>query len=100
MTPQSWAYLAGVALVLLDIAASAALGLGLLWLWFRLTPSHWALSGPQRRSRPGSEVFCRPNVAGGHAKSLRRLIRLGPWGVYVIRYATGHVDVPQPERIP
>jgi hypothetical protein len=100
MTAQFWLGLAAVP----ALAATAAVLYGLFIcfaiLWDRYAPSHWAFNGPQRHARPAADLFRFTDVAGGHAESLRRLIRLGPWGVYVIRYAPGRVEVPEPERIP
>lgn len=100
MTRDFWLGLAALPAVATLAVVSVGSALGLLWLLGRLTPSHWALSGVQRHARPAREVFRQVNVAGGHAKTLRRLVRVGPVGFYVIRYAPGRVDVPEPERIP
>lgn len=56
-----------------------------------LIPWHWALRGPGR-AVPASHLFRVVNVRGGHADTLRRLIRFGPFGFYVVRYRAGHVD--------
>jgi hypothetical protein len=95
-----WTGLAAIPGFLVFAALSVGIALGLIWLWARFTPPHWHLSGPQRRARPAAELFRWVDVAGGHAKSLRRLVRLGPYGFYVVRYAPGSADIPQPERIP
>jgi hypothetical protein len=100
MTAQFWLGLAAIPGLLVFAAVSVGITLGLLWLWARLTPPHWSLNGPQRHARPAAEVFRSTDVAGGHAKSLRRLVRFGPWSIWAVRYAPGHVDVPEPERIP
>ncbi len=47
--------------------------------------SHWWL-GLVSKARPASEVLRSTTIAGGEAKTFRRLMRLGPWGIYVIRY--------------
>lgn len=47
--------------------------------------SHWWMSGPGR-ARPAADIFRWTEVAGGHAHTLRRIIRIGPFGFYVIRY--------------
>lgn len=41
------------------------------------------------------------NVRGGHVATFRRLLRIGPYSVIVLRYQPGHVDEPDlKERIP
>lgn len=100
MSGDFWRGLAVIPAFIVFAAVSVGVALGLLWLWGRFTPPHWHLAGPQRRSRPARDVFRRVDVAGGHAKSLRRLVRLGPYGFYVVRYAPGSAEVSQPERIP
>lgn len=100
MTSQFWAGIAVIPALAATAAVLYGLFIGFAILWDRCGPSHWALNGPQRHARPASEVFRYTDVAGGHAKSLRRLVRLGPWSIWAVRYAPGHVDVPEPERIP
>ena len=100
MSGDFWLGLAVVPGFLVFAAVSVGIALGLLWLWSRLAPPHWAIRGPQHHARPAAEVFRWTEVAGGHAKSLRRLIRLGPFGLYVVRYAPGESKVREPERTP
>lgn len=72
----------------------AAVGVGLLFaagivvwgLWERFRPPHWQVSGPSR-ARPAGEVFARTDYGDSQAASFRRWVRVGPWGVYVVRYA-------------
>jgi hypothetical protein len=52
-------------------------------------PRHWSFGLPQRHSRSASEVLQFTRVRGGHAATFRRLLRLGPWGVCVVRYRSG-----------
>lgn len=56
-----------------------------------LIPWHWSLQGPGK-PQPCSRLFRVQNVRGGHAATIRRLIRIGSVGVYVVRYRSGHVD--------
>lgn len=54
---------------------------------------HWSLKGPQwGRTTPAGEVFRRVNVQGRHIASIRRLVAVGPWTVYLGRYAPGHIE--------
>lgn len=58
-----------------------------------MIPSHWALKKPGKAI--GALRFFRPhmvNVRGGHAATFRRLLRIGPFGFYVIRYRPGWVE--------
>jgi hypothetical protein len=56
-----------------------------------MLPSHWwfGLIGP---ARDVTALFRRPNVFGGHVATLRRLLRIGPFAFYVVRYRPGHVE--------
>lgn len=104
MSRDFWAGLAVIPGFLVFAAVSVGLALGAIVVWARLWdlfgPAHWSIRGFQRRARPAVEVFRWVDVAGGHAKSLRRLARLGPYGFYVVRYAPGSAEVREPERIP
>jgi hypothetical protein len=61
-------------------------------------PTHWAVLGPGK-ARPLDRLL--RNVRGGHAATLRRLLRIGPFGFYVIRYKPGHVEELAPrEKLP
>jgi hypothetical protein len=51
----------------------------------RRIPSHWWLSGVGK-ARPADEIFRFTRVAGGRAATFRRLFRIGPFGLGVIRY--------------
>lgn len=62
-------------------------------------PPHWWFNGPQRRARPAGDLFRDPNVAGAHVATFRRLIRIGPVGLYVMRYRPGSAPE-RGERIP
>lgn len=55
---------------------------------------HWSWNGPACRATSTAEMFRWRDVYGGHAATIRRLLRLGPFGLYVIRYRPGHVDPP------
>lgn len=100
MNASFWLGLAVIPAALVAAVILAAAGFGVAALWIRCAPSHWAISGPQRHARSAVEVLRVVNVAGGHAKTLRKLLRLGPWSVWVIRYAPDHVEEREPERIP
>lgn len=65
--------------------------------WGRHGPQHWWLSGPARRATDAARLLRVRDARGGHVATIRRLLRVGPWGVYVWRYAPGHVD-PSPEE--
>lgn len=56
-------------------------------------PAHWWLSGPQRRARNASDLLRDPNLAGAHVATFRRLLRIGPFGLYVMRYRPGNTEV-------
>lgn len=60
-------------------------------------PPHWWISGPSK-PRAASELFRHTHVAGGHASTYRRLLRIGPWSIGVIRYRPG--DDPTLPTIP
>jgi hypothetical protein len=87
---------------LLGLATIPALliAAGLVWLARyalpalarRWTPPYWTLRGPQRHALNAADVYRHINVQGGHAATHRRLARLGPWGLYVVRYRPGHVE--------
>lgn len=65
-----------------------------------MIPAHWAASG-LGKAHPADRLLRVRNVRGGHAATLRRLLRIGPFGLYVIRYQPGHVEeVNLTERIP
>jgi hypothetical protein len=100
MSHDFWLGLAAIPALLVLIAVALGVALGLLWLWGRLAPSHWAVSGVQRHARPAIDVFRHVNVAGGHVKTLRKVVRVGPWSLLLIRYAPGNVEDREPERIP
>lgn len=51
-------------------------------------PPHWWIAGPSKPI-PASRLLRRTHVAGGHASTYRRLIRIGPWSIAVIRYRPG-----------
>lgn len=56
-----------------------------------LIPWHWAFRGPGKPV-PAGRLFRTVDVRGGHAATLRRLLRVGPFGLYVLRYRPGLVD--------
>ncbi len=58
-----------------------------------LVPWHWSLAGPTG-PRPASRLLRVLNVRGGHVATFRRLLRVGPYGVIILRYRPGHVDEP------
>lgn len=60
-------------------------------------PPHWWINGPGE-PRAASELFRWTRVRGGHASTYRRLFRIGPWSVAVIRYRPG--DDPTVPTIP
>lgn len=99
MNRDFWYGVAAIPLALLGLAALLVGVLGLLWLWGHFAPPHWWFSGPGKL-RPADEVFQQVNVAGGHAESLRKLARVGPWSLLLVRYAPGHVEERERERIP
>jgi hypothetical protein len=49
-------------------------------------PSHWWLSGVGK-ARAAEDVFLFTQVTGGRAATFRKLLRIGPFGFCVIRYA-------------
>lgn len=55
-------------------------------------PAHWAFRGPQRRPADASRLLRDANVGGGHVSTLRRLIRIGPVGIYAMRYRPGMAE--------
>jgi hypothetical protein len=58
-----------------------------------LIPWHWSIAGPTR-PRPAARLLRVLNVRAGHVATFRRLLRIGPYGVIVLRYRPGHVDEP------
>lgn len=92
-TSGFWLGLSVIPAIGVALGALAGLLYGSAWLWGRFAPPHWWIGGPWRHARPASEVLRFTDVAGGHAKSFRRIVRLGPIGLYVIRYAPGRVEV-------
>lgn len=63
----------------------------------RKLPPHWWINGPSK-PRVASELFRFTHIAGGHAATYRRLLRIGPWSFAVIRYRPG--DDPTVPTIP
>lgn len=53
--------------------------------------SHWGLKGPTK-ARDAGLLFKVRNVAGGHVATFRRIIRIGPFSIMVIRYQPGHIE--------
>jgi hypothetical protein len=53
---------------------------------------HWSLAGPHKVSRP--ELLLRHRNVGGpaHVAVVRRLLRIGPWSIMVLRYRPGHLE--------
>jgi len=49
---------------------------------------HWGLGGRSRR-RPARELLRWVDVPGAHASTIRRLFRIGPWSILVVRYRPG-----------
>lgn len=52
---------------------------------------HWWFSGVSP-SRDAGELIRRRNVAGAHIATFRRLVRFGPFGIYLFRYKPGELD--------
>ena len=50
-----------------------------------MIPLHWRLSGPGP-AQDAKRIFRWVKVAGGRASTVRRLIRVGPFAFYVLRY--------------
>jgi hypothetical protein len=57
-----------------------------------LWPVHWSLSGPQRRARDARELLRWVNARGRHVATMRRLLSLGPFTIYMARYRPGNVE--------
>ncbi|WP_431895830.1 hypothetical protein [Micromonospora haikouensis] len=51
-------------------------------------PPHWWFAGPSK-PRPASDLFRETHVPGAHASTYRRLIRIGPWSISLLRYRPG-----------
>jgi hypothetical protein len=64
-----------------------------------MIPPHWWLSGPSRHNAAERILRVR-NVGGGHVSGLYRVLRIGPFGIYLMRYRPGHVDEQWRERSP
>lgn len=67
------------------------------WQRFLRRIQHWSLAGPQfdgSRLRPPTELFRHRNARGRHIAGFRRLLSVGPWTLYVARYAPGNVEDP------
>lgn len=64
-----------------------------------MTRSHWWLAGPSRHNAAERILRVR-NIAGGHVAGFYRMVRIGPFGIYLMRYQPGHVDEDSREVIP
>jgi hypothetical protein len=64
-----------------------------------VTRRAWAFQGPQRHWVPWTLMRECVNARGRHASEIRRVFALGPFTVYVMRYAPGNVPE-KPERTP
>jgi hypothetical protein len=49
---------------------------------------HWRFAW-RGRPRPARELFRWVDVPGAHASTVRRLLRLGPWSILIVRYRPG-----------
>ena len=83
----------GGVVVVAGLSYSLLTLLARLWRW---APAHWWVSGPGR-ARQASRLYRVLNVRGGHASTVRRLLRVGPWGLHLIRYRPGSVENPNSE---
>lgn len=52
---------------------------------------HWWFAG-MSPARDASLLIRRRDVAGAHVETFRRLVRIGPFGIYLFRYKPGTVD--------
>lgn len=57
----------------------------------RRLPPHWTFRGPGC-ARDAAPLLRHRDVQGGHVDTIRRLLRIGPWGLTVMRYRPGQVD--------
>lgn len=58
----------------------------------RRLPPHWALAGPGKARDAEPLLRGRQDVQGGHVATLRRLLRIGPFQVSLLRIRRGRVD--------
>lgn len=62
---------------------------------------HWAFKGFQRRARADVSLILRdPDMGYAHVGSLRRVVRVGPWGLYLMRYRPGPLPSAPSEGAP
>lgn len=78
--------------VILAVVLALAVLAGVLWLIARVWPTHWALSGPGRKSANLHRIFRNVNARGRHVGSFRKLVSVGPWTLHLTRYRPGNVE--------
>lgn len=54
---------------------------------------HWRIAGPSS-ARPAADLLRYTRVRGAHVATVRRLLRIGPWSLCLMRYRRGRADPP------